>query len=207
MRPSKLADLLPQQCNMAAWASPLHFRAHVPRELPRTFALKKTSRSGQQARSTNAQTRKSGSEPAQRNRRRARQQRRRQAQKTAVQSFRLKTTSAGRSPCGTGSRPRQSPPQPPKRRTQRLTRDRCTKGAPSRCSIGWSCRCSTIIQYVLSKRPDSERSSGHVHPEQELWRRNCALFLGVCAEGRAEEKALGAAEQGEACQTGLQRHH
>ena len=35
----------------------------------------------------------------------------------------------------------------------------------------------------------SQHRSAPVHPEQELWRRNCVIFLGACAQGRAEEKA------------------
>ena len=57
------------------------------------------------------------------------------------------------------------------------------------------------------ERAPPEYRSGHVHPEQELWGGNCALFLRACAEGRAEEKAPGATAKGEASQTGLQRHH
>ena len=55
----------------------------------------------------------------------------------------LKTPSAGRSPCGTGFFPRQALPQPPKRW---MMGGRRTNGVPSRSSDGWSCRkCSTIF--------------------------------------------------------------
>ena len=106
----------------------------------------------QQARTTNAQTRKSGA-----TRRRATQQGSQQAQTTAIQSFqgaqccskelpnwqpwqpvpwqcKLRTHSVGRSPCGAGSRPRQSLPQPPKRWIVRCTNGSTIFSTPSTSS-------------------------------------------------------------------------
>ena len=191
-----------------------------------------THQLSRQGQATRAQTRKSGSGLSQRTRRRVTQ-----APMTALWSLqgapwqpwqpvpwggcKLKTPSAGRSPCGTGSLPQQSPPQPDDGRS--LHQWRSIQGQY------WLelQKVQHNIQSALNKRRDSGRSSGShsdsdvgtdarapsqhrsgpVHPEQELWGRNCALLLGSCAQGRTEEKAPGAAEHCEACQTGLQRHH
>ena len=95
---------------------------------------------------------------------------------------------------------------------------RCSGGAPCRSSTGWSCRrCSTasclpsasggplsvrraptltLRQKCWTQMQERLRSIAQdsVHPEQKLRGRNCALFLGACKEGCAEEKAQGTAE-------------
>ena len=100
-----------------------------------------------------------------------------------------KTPPAGRYPLRDWLTPRQSLPQPPKRWMLGI---RCTNGAPSTGSIGWSCKKGSMMfsapstsggtlgdrraQLSLSdsdvetvEGPLSQQRSGHVHPEQELW--------------------------------------
>ena len=129
----------------------------------------------------------------------------------------LKTPSTGRSPCGTGF----TSATVTSTATQTLD-DVRTNGAPSReqCWLELQ-KVQQSIQSAPNKRRDSGRSSGfHFHfPTAMLeqmqerlhsiaqdtyrsWRRNCALFLGACAERRAEEKAPGAAAE---ARSGLQR--
>ena len=117
-----------------------------PAEQPRICALK-----------YNEKTSRSGNGSSQRSRRSAVHQLSQQARTTAVQSFqgapccskelpnwqpwqpvpwqcKLRTHSVGRSPCGAGSRPRQSLPQPPKRWIFRCTNGSTIFSTPSTSS-------------------------------------------------------------------------
>ena len=128
-----------------------------------------THQLSRQGQATRAQTRKSGSGLSQRTRRRVTQ-----APMTALWSLqgapwqpwqpvpwggcKLKTPSAGRSPCGTGSLPQQSPPQPDDGRS--LHQWRSIQGQY------WLelQKVQHNIQSALNKRRDSGRSSGsHSH--------------------------------------------
>ena len=150
-----------------------------PTELPRTFALKynvKTSRSGNGShskegggalyissvsRSTNAQTKKSGSRGGEQHsnevsssvlpRGSVLHQSGTKLAVMATRSVAVQTEDliCGALSCGTGSRLRQSLPQPP---TRWMLGARCTNDAPPRSSIGELQKMQLNIQYALNKR-------------------------------------------------------
>ena len=183
-----------------------------PAELPRTFALKcivKTSRSGkgsaqrrrrstvhqlsQQARSTNVQTMRSGSGSAQRTE---------AASNTAGSGDSRPVLRAAAERCQVGRHGTQNPGWWALAAPMAfhpgavLAGRRCSMvfSPPQQAAGLWAFVGLPLSLSDTDAGAPSQHRSGHVHPEQELWGRNCAVLLGACAEGRAEETTLGVAE-------------